>query len=355
MAGHDNSTEDSASAETQEQPAVVVRLLGCVARVFAMIVLLGMVAWAAAALNYSTLPTTLRPIAAVVMAVGGLWAVLRRKHPWVTRGVLLGVWLVVALYWMSIKPSNDRDWVTDVAVLPTVQFEGDKVTIENVRNITYRSADDYTPAYDRRTYDLGALHSVGFVVSYFSTLQGIAHTFLTFGFSDGQYVSISIEVRKELGESYSPITGLFKQFEITYIIGDERDVIGSRTTYRNEDVYLYPMALNKADIRSLFEDMLVEVDKLTKEPAFYNTLYPNCTTSIVQHLRNIRPGSAQFDIRMLLNGFSDQLAFERGALATDLSFDEARQQFRINALARAAGDAPDFSQQIRIRWPDELR
>ena len=108
--------------------------------------------------------------------------------------------------------------------------------VRNIRNTTYRSTTDYTPAYYDKTFDLDKLTSVWYIVEPFSNWKGAAHTFLSFGFEDDEYLAISVEIRKEEGEGFSAFKGLFKQYEVIYVIADERDVITVRTNHRRDDV-----------------------------------------------------------------------------------------------------------------------
>ena len=62
----------------------------------------------------------------------------------------------------------------------------------------------------------------------------VSHTFLSFIFDNAPPVSISIETRPEVGEGFDPLASLFKQFELIYVVGDERDIVRVRTNYRDE-------------------------------------------------------------------------------------------------------------------------
>jgi hypothetical protein len=250
--------------------------------------------------------------------------------------------------WTAVRPSNHRDWTPDNAVLPAAELRGDSVRVRNVRNNHYVTADQFVVRHEDRAYDLRELESAWFVVEPFARdWRGPAHTLVSFGFRDGRYLAVSVEVRKEKGESYSPLKGLLKRFEITYVVADERDVIGLRANHRKDPVHLYPIRAEQAQIRSMLVDMLTRANELRAEPEFYNTLTNTCTTNLAMHVNRIAPEKVPFSYKVLLPGYSDRLAYDIGLIDTDLPFEEARERFHINARAARYADAPDFSQRIR--------
>jgi hypothetical protein len=250
--------------------------------------------------------------------------------------------------WAAVRPSNDRDWTADNAVLPAAEFAGDSVRVRNVRNNVYVTPARFTVRHEDRAYDLRELESAWFVVEPFSRdWRGPAHTLVSFGFRDGQYLAVSVEIRKEKGETYSPLKGLLKRFEVTYVVADERDVIGLRANYRKDPVYLYPIRAERAQIRAMLVDMLARANELRAKPEFYNTLTNTCTTNLVRHVNRITPERVPFSYKVLLPGYSDRLAYDLGLIDTDLPFDQARERFHINARAEKYADAPDFSRRIR--------
>lgn len=253
--------------------------------------------------------------------------------------------LSLAIYF-SIQPSNDRNWNNDQAVLPYSVFNGDTVDVKNIRNFTYASTTEYSVAYYDKTFVLSELNSVDYIVEPFGSI-GAAHTFLSFGFEGGSHLAISIEIRKEVGESFSPLKGLLRQYEIMYVIADERDVVKLRTNYRKDAVYLYPVTTSKEHMRTLFVDMLTRANELKDKPEFYNTLTNNCTTNIASHVNNITPKRIPWDIRLLLPENSDVLAKEIGLIAQDMTIEEAREKYQINEKAERFADDPDFSRKIR--------
>lgn len=247
-----------------------------------------------------------------------------------------------------VQPSVKRDWTVDQARLPVAQFAGDLVTIRNIRNFTYRGESDFTPGWYDRTFDLRKLESAWFVVEPFGK-GGAAHTFVSFGFGGNDFVAISVEIRKEQGESFSPLKGLMRQYELMYVVGDERDLIKLRTNHRRDVVYLYPVETTREKMRKMFTAMLVRSNKLANEPEFYNTAINTCTTNLVRHVNEIAEDRVPFSIATLLPANSDRLAYDLGLIRTDLPFEQARRAFQINALAAKYADDPQFSLRIRGR------
>lgn len=294
-------------------------------------------AWATLALAFRFVPL------APVFAVGSILSVFRYKRPaWFVGGFVL-----VAAGHALVPASNDRDWRIDQAVPAEASRSGDRLVVKNVRNFRYRSADEFTPAYYDSEFDLKELRSVWYVVEPFSTWQGAAHTFVSFGFSGERYLAISIELRKEKGEDFSAIRGMFRQYELIYVVGDERDLIGLRANVRKDDVYLYPIRATPDEARRLLVDMLDRAGRLVREPEFYHTLTSSCTTNIADHINRIWPGKIPFSLKTLFPGYADRLAYDLGLIDTTLPFEEARKRYRINDAAGKYAESDDFSTRIR--------
>jgi hypothetical protein len=253
--------------------------------------------------------------------------------------------VAVALWWSSIPPSNTRDWTPDVARTARATFDGSHVTIQNIRNFNYRSENDYDQRWETRTYDLDHIQGVDLFVSFWGPTE-IAHTIVSWDFGDGQHLAISIETRKEKGESYSALRGFFRQYELYYVVADERDLVGLRTNYRGEQVYLYRIRVPPAQARALLVDYLDEVNSLADHPEWYNALTQNCTTAIRGHTQHIG-AAGSLDWRILVNGHLDELLYERGQIDTTLPLADLKARSNITDKAKAADDSPDFSAKIR--------
>ncbi|HEY0373127.1 MAG TPA: DUF4105 domain-containing protein [Thermoanaerobaculia bacterium] len=253
--------------------------------------------------------------------------------------------VVIAIRFL-IRPSNERKWSVDQAVLPLAEIAPPFVTIRNIRNFTYTSADQYTPAYYDKTFDLRKLDSAWFIVEPFGK-GGAAHTFVSFGFEDRDFLAISIEIRKEQGESFSILKGLLRQYEIMYVIGDERDLVKLRTNYRKDAVHLYRIDASPERIQATFLSMLRRANDLREHPEFYNTATNTCTTNLVRHVNEITPERIPFSPAVLLPAHSDRLAYDLGLIDRSLPFAETRRRAMINALAERYSDDPEFSRRIR--------
>lgn len=248
-----------------------------------------------------------------------------------------------------IRPSNDRTWSPEFEVLPSATIEGDQVHIRNIRNINYISDEDFVVKHFDRTINLPDVQSVDFIVTPFQKTPAIAHTMLSFGLADGSYLGLSVEIRNELDEEYSPLLGISNQFELTYVIADEKDLIRVRTRHRDADVYLYPSVATPKQAQNLLVDILNRVNKLAVDPEFYNTLHNNCTTNLVDHVNMIKPERVAFGWRVLLPGFSDEYAYDLGLLDNRIPFEDLKSVAYIKDLAELNYDDPDFSQKIRSR------
>ncbi len=259
--------------------------------------------------------------------------------------------LAIGLWWSGLRPSNDRDWQPEVARLAYATIDGDLVTVHNIRNFDYRTETDFTPAYYVRTYDLNKLDSADLVAVYWMG-PAIAHLLISFGFGD-DHLAVSIEARKEKGEGYSSAKGFFRQYELYYVVADERDVIRVRTNYRKdppEDVYVYPLRGPRENIRRLFLEYVRKMNALREHPEFYNTLTTNCTTAILMNAR-VNPGSLPFSWKVLLSGYTPAYVYEAGRMDQSLPFEELKRRSLVNAAAQAADQAPDFSRRIRAALP----
>jgi hypothetical protein len=285
-------------------------------------------------------------VAVPLAAATALWRV--RPLPRSALAALLPGAAALA-WWLSIPARNDRDWLPDVARAPRGATQGRALLVDNVRAFEYRSETDYDERWTRRRYDLDALRGLDLFVSFWGpTLY--AHTILSWDFGDAPPLAVSIETRKEKGESYSALLGFFRQYELVYVAADERDVVGLRTSHRGERVLLYRLATPKEAARALLLEYVAEMNQLVARPAWYNAATHNCTTSIWHNVRAISPGNP-FDWRLLANGRLDELAYERGLLDMSLPLSELRRRGDVTERAKACGTGPDFSRCIREGVP----
>jgi hypothetical protein len=254
------------------------------------------------------------------------------------------------MWWLTIKPANNRTWQPDVAHTAWAKINGDQVTVHDVRNCEYRTEDDFTPRWDTRTVRLSQITGMDLAITYWGS-PWMAHPIVSFHFADALPLCFSIETRKSVGQKYSAVRGLYRQYTLIYVVADERDSIRVRSNYRHgEDVYLYRTLASSVETRERFLEYIQTINTLRDNPRWYNAVTTNCTTSIrTQRPRNER---APWDWRILVNGKGDELLYERHLIATGgLSFSELKQRSWINKLARAADQDPDFSRLIRANLP----
>ena len=307
------------------------------------------IAWATLAIYYSNLPWAgMRLALAVVFAAFTIWVIwFSRRRNMLAMAIVL--FLGVVAWWISIRPSHDRNWRPEVAVMPRAVVDGDLVRLTGVRNFDYRTRNDFTVRYEEREVLLSHLTALDFYVSYFMA-GPVGHTFLSFIFDNAPPLSISIETRPEVGEGFAPVASLFKQFELIYVVGDERDIVGVRTNHRGEPVYLYRLNTSADDARRLLLVYLARINELADHPEFYHLLTNSCTINIVRYA-NAAGRSGGFELRHLLNGLVDGYLYDSGRIDSTLPFEELRRRSLINEAARAADGAPDFSQRIRTSLP----
>jgi len=262
-------------------------------------------------------------------------------------GSLFGCTSTQPISRVSLGASHHRDWLPSVAVLPWAETENNTVTVRNIRDFRYMDAGTYVPHYYDRTFDVDDLETIDFIVVPFKQAPDLAHTMLSFGFTDQQYLAVSVEARLEKDETYSPAKGIVNQYELMYVVADERDVIPLRTKHREDDVYVYRVRTDPQLTRQMFRDVMLRVNDLYRHPEYYNTLTNNCTTNIREHVNRLRPGRIPFDWRVLLPGHSDRLAYDLGFLDSSLTFEQTKQQANVTEIANAHLNAADFSAIIR--------
>jgi hypothetical protein len=252
-------------------------------------------------------------------------------------------------WWHRIAPRNDRIWADDVAQMSTGSVSGNRVTLRNVRNFDWRTRTDYLQRWETRSYDLQELLSVDMILSYW-TGPAIAHMLISFGFEPGEHVVFSVEIRREKNEKFSEVGGFFKQFELSIIACDERDVVRVRTNVRQEDAYLYRMKMPRAAMRSLFLGYIDEANQLLRTPRFYNTITVNCTT-LVYHMMKRIVGYLPLDWRILFTGYLPAYVYRVGGLDTRYTLDELHRLGQITQRARNSDRSTTFSEDIRRGIP----
>jgi len=314
------------------------------------LILCGMTAWGALAIFFSYLPDGAKPVLSILFALSQLAILIFLKPKGLAYAIFLALFAIVLSGYLAMKPSNDREWQADVTTLPYAHIDGNRVTVYNIRNCDYRSETDYKARYYNQTFDVSKLDSIDLYLVNWG-IKYISHTMISFGFEGKKFLCISIETRKEKGEDYSTIKGFFRQYELMYVVADERDLVRLRTNYRKDEiVYLYRLNGSKAVFRKIFLDYIHYINRLKIEPEWYNALTGNCTTQIRGHTAPYT-GKTKWDWRILLNGQLDEMAYENGLLNQSLPFETLKQKSIINERAKGLDQNPDFSILIRRGLP----
>lgn len=259
--------------------------------------------------------------------------------------------LISLIYIFLQKPSLNKNWNLDQKILPEINFSWNIVAINNVRNFSYKSENDYVVWYYDRVYKLSELNSVYYIIEPFSKYDWPAHTMLSFWFDNWDYLVVSAEIRKEVWESFSPFWWLLNKYEMVYVLWSETDLIKLRANYRKDDVFMYPIKLEDKKLEELFISVIKRAQKLTKEPEFYNTITNTCTTSILLHVNSVRENSKKEKIawskQIFLPSHSDRIAYDLWFIDTNLSLEKAREYYKINDLSEKYADNKDYSKLIR--------
>ncbi|MEY4670023.1 MAG: hypothetical protein RL518_2722 [Pseudomonadota bacterium] len=317
---------------------------------FGAVVALG--GWSLLVLLYSpALPSSMRVPLAVLVGALLLSSFLTWRHRRKLRIATLVIFATVGGLWTSLNPSHDRSWTPDVARAPWGEIRGDEVIVHNVRNFSYRTDEDYDVRYEDRTVRLSELSEVDILVTYWGS-KPIAHIMVSFGFGTGQFLAVSIETRKEQGESYSAVNGFFRNYELAYVVADERDVVALRTNYRNpqEQVYVLRTQIALENGRKLFLDYINSMNNLRERPQFYNTLTTNCTTQVLRHVWAFG-SEARYNWQILLSGYVPEYLYENDVLMPGMKFEDIMSASLVNERAHVVPRDDNFSRAIREGVP----
>ncbi len=307
--------------------------------------------WSIGALYYSNLPWSwTRTAAAWILALTIPLALIFLPRRNRTMIVSYGCFLSIAIWYILIPASNRGDWRTGNQVLPFAVTNGDNVTINRIRDYDYRSENDFKEQYESRTYDIRRLRTLDILLSYWDNNKSVAHMMLSFGFDDGNFLAVSVETRLKKGQVQGGLPGFFKQYGVICILADERDLIRLRTDFRGEKVYLYRLKMEPEEVRLIFKDILRRTNTLISHPKFYNTLTFNCVTSLIPSLRVARTHQRyKWDYRVMLNGLSDHLMWERGLLigGNHMTFEKLKEISLVNQYLSPGYNPKQYSRLIR--------
>lgn len=271
------------------------------------------------------------------------------------RKVLLTLLVLVVLsiiIYAIPQPSHNRDWVQAQRILPQAIINGDDITIKNVRNNRYTSTTQFVEQYEDRTYKLSHLEKVWFLVTPFSDNEAVAHTFLSFQFGTDEFLTVSVEGRREVGETYSPIRGILKGYELMYVLADEQDAIAWRTDHYELDTFVYPIVSPKEFTQKLFVDILQTVNDIYETPRFYNTITAACNGALFKHMNNIRVEDVPWSTEVVFAGYADRKAHELGLIDTALPYEKIRARFNVKQASQNFNGEGNYSRFIRKLFID---
>lgn len=312
---------------------------------YTVYLLLGL--WCAGILVYGTrnLPEGASKLLALLLASAVILTVIFRRRCRSALPLMCLLLLLIFLPWSLRRPSNDRDWQLPFSRNPRITIRGDKITVFNVRDFRYRTTQDFDVRYDTRTYSLSNLRGLDFALSHWDGIQIIGHTMFSYDFGPDGHLALSVETRLAKNVEQGTFQGLFKQYEVLWILADERDLFGLRTNYRKEELYVYPLNIGKEHLRSLFLATADRINQLADSPKFYNTLTENCTTSLITLAQVIAPNAEN----ILLNGNLDRKAFQNGLFRVPdtVSFADYQDRCHINRYVQELTDLSDYSRVFR--------
>jgi hypothetical protein len=290
--------------------------------------------------------------AAIFFAISVPAALIMHKARRRTFLVIAALTFGITIWQQSIPPTNDRDWQSSVARLPAIKINGDEVKISNIRNFAYRSVDNFTPRYYSRIFKLSELKTLDYVLSYWDGNKAIAHNILSFGFENGDYLAVSVETRLAKEQTQSLLGGIFNQYELIYVLADERDVLRLRTNFRKEEVYLYRINIEKPLLQKLFLEIVRRAAELQEHPRFYNTVKQNCITTLLADLSDAQGKTYHFDYRFIMNGYSDALLYDEDVFVTGgLPFKTLKERRHINQYVEDDPHA-EINYSAKIRPPN---
>lgn len=292
-------------------------------------------------------PTWVGLVLAVLFVAGSIAVVALGPRRWAITVIAVEcavIWLLAILP----RASHDEDWARQQARMATVDFDGDEVTIHGLRRTTYDGAEVAAVEWFDDTYDLDEIETAWFGVQQLSSVKSLAHTFVSFGFSDGRYLAISIESRRAEGRPFSPLAGTYRNYGLIYVLGDEREIIGARAVLDDDPLYLYSIRATPEAAQAMLVDMLERTNAIAERPEFYDTWENNCTNNLVVHLNRVAPIHIRpWSWRVALPGHTGRVAYDHGLLGNDEPFEVIQERSRINERARNVEHPAEFSAAIR--------
>lgn len=336
--------------ESHQIPALLREWGEAGLRFLGALALVGIAAWAELAVWFQAplhgwVRIAVATICAAVFLATAFSVLTGRGLQWTAPAALLfGAMLLI--WWTGIRPAQDRDWRPDVARRSLITIRGNDVEVRNVRTFEWTGAETAVEGWEDRLYSLSDLRTLDLFTSTWGN-EHIAHMLLSFSFANGPPLVLSVEIRRERDEDYSPLAGFFKRYEMALIAADERDIIKVRTNRRGETVRRYRIDAKAENIAKLLHQYAALSTELDREPRFYHTIWTNCSTAIYAMLRKISPADFPFDFRVILSGHVPEYLYRINFLDTTQPFSEIRRRADITLAAKLAETDTNFSQAIR--------
>lgn len=244
--------------------------------------------------------------------------------------IFLYIFLFLLLFILFKKPSAEKDWTDDAIILPQVSISTSTIEVQQIRDWRYKKGEVVSKNFYSETFDPKKIKTVYFLLNPFGKWEGVGHTFFLFEFEDGKTVSISVEARREKGEDYGAIRGLFNNYEQWYTWGSAADLFSRRAVYHNEDLYMYPLLISQETGQGLFIDLAKQTSQIATHPRFYNTVFSNCTNVLADSANRVHKGSIPWTFARIFTGYSDNKLYELGLISQDESFDETFKKSQID-------------------------
>lgn len=235
------------------------------------------------------------------------------------------------------EPSLDRSWDEDVNVLAGVDFSADEtVTLAQIRDWQYSVNAIRSKSYFDASFDPNDIVAMWMYEQQLDPSGLIAHTFVVFEFDESyeraRYLGLSVETRRERGETYSIIGGALRSFEITHIWATEEDLVTRRVQFLNYPLTRYRLEIPAAYRSRIFLKFAEETRSLASQARWYNTISNNCTSSLIKFVNASEPGAIPLHHSYVLTGKVDDYLEELGYKTSNDSLHVTRDFLESNAL-----------------------
>jgi hypothetical protein len=206
------------------------------------------------------------------------------------------------------QPSHNKHWEALSARTPNALIRPESITLQNVRDRHYVANNSETENYTWLD-NLTIVPDTDIVRTWFGAAElsanlPISHTFLSFELHTGDVYTLSVEARRTVGQTYSPIKGMSKQYPLWYGWGTERDMVGGRALLYKKQVEYYPLTLNQTQAANLFRTLATRTHEVAMQARWYNTFTSSCATELVQAANQTKGAVLPFHLAHYLPGLA---------------------------------------------------